>query len=50
MPEGVPKLASGNLLTVSGLEGWGVLAARVKRHRTASLGNTSVTWAIFVSN
>ena len=28
MPEGVPKLAGGNLLTLSGLEGWGVLAAR----------------------
>jgi hypothetical protein len=26
MPEGVPKMSYGTLLSVSGLEGWGVLA------------------------
>ena len=29
-PQGIPKLASGNLLTVSGLQGWGALAATRK--------------------
>ena len=30
MPEGVPKLASGNLIVIAGLQGWGALAATRK--------------------